>query len=134
MRYSAVKFLALGTVALLIFTGCRLSANGHRNDYHGSGRMITETRTVGECEGITLQNQGNVYLTQDDNQSIRIEADDNIMGKVIVERRHGILVVGLKDGDYSDVTLKVYVSMKHINSLSIEGAGTIECSNRIETE
>ncbi|HLP16475.1 MAG TPA: DUF2807 domain-containing protein, partial [Bacteroidota bacterium] len=42
--------------------------------------------------------------------------------------------VGLKDGDYSDVTLKVYVSMKHINSLSIEGAGTIECSNRIETE
>jgi len=129
---TALKSLFFLIVAGLFVGGCHVTINDDES-IHGSSNLRSEQRTVGTCEGIVIQSEGKVYLTQSDEQSIRIEADDNIIGRVITERRNGLLVVRLKEGHYSDITLHVYASLKNIRNVTIEGAGTIEGVTPIRT-
>ncbi len=116
-----------------IFLGCQDSDNINEPNNHinGSGKIVTETRNLDDCSGISLLNIGKVYLTQADEQSILVEADDNVIGLVITRKENGLLQVGLPDGSYSNVTLRVYVSLKTIDNISIEGAGDVECQQPI---
>jgi len=128
IRLKILAFIFLST----IFFSCKESSSTNDNTIHGSGRIVTHERTVDECNGILIKSVGNVYLTQGTSQSIRIEADDNIIEKVVTRKENGILVTGLESGSYSNITLKIYVSLKTINQLSIEGAGNIAVENPIE--
>jgi len=131
MKMSVMNTMKLFLLSLMVFYGCdEESSNINNNDtIYGSGNVVTQTRNVDECSGITIQNVGNIYLTQDENQSIRVEADDNIIDDVITRKENGILIVGLEDGSYSNITLKIFVSLKTIKSLSINGAGNITTEN-----
>jgi hypothetical protein len=130
MHSSIPKIFFSCILMMLMLTGCTDFLNGI-NSIHGSGRMVTQKRTVAECEGITLKSIGNVYLEQSDTQSIRIEADDNIISKITTEKQNGVLVIELPGGGYSNATVRVYAAMKDIKSLKIEGAGNIECVHPI---
>ncbi len=77
---------------------------------------------------------GDIYLTQDNSQSIRIEADDNIIDEVITRKENDVLLVGLKDGSYSNVTLRAYVSLKTIESITINGAGKVATQNSMNCD
>jgi len=136
MKTHNVKSLLLISLSLIFLSGCINIDNIDEPDHHrhGSGRIVSETRSAGECYGICLRYAGNVYLTQDDNQYIRVEADDNIIDDVITRKDDGVLVVGLDDGSYEDVTVRVYVSLKNIESISIEGAGDIIAQNSIYSD
>lgn len=127
--YKAYVFAFL----LFGFFGCdnniNINESHNSNSIHGSGRIVSQTRSVKECSGIKITNVGDVFLTQGQEQVIRIEADDNIIKHVIAEERNGTLNVGLENGSYSDITLKIFVSLKTIKNLSIEGAGSISTQN-----
>jgi len=127
--------IILSSLPLILFQTCNESSDiSNNNTIYGSGNVVSQTRTVEECSGLMLQNTGNVYLTQDDNQLIRIEADDNIIDNVETRKENGSLLVGLENGSYSYITLKIYVSLKSINRLSIDGAGNINTENNIECD
>ena len=133
MKSKIVKRILLFVLSLVVFYGCNntIDTDDDSNTIHGSGNIVTQSRTVDECSGITVKSFGNVYLTQDDNQSILIEADDNIIDEVIIRKENGVLFVGLEDGSYSNVTVKLYVSLKTIESLTINGAGNITTQNSL---
>ncbi len=119
----------------IFFYGCKDSSTITNNDtIYGSGKVVSELRTVDECSGLTIKNVGDVYLTQGDTQSIRIEADDNIIDKVITQKNDGILQVGLQDGSYSNITLKMYISLKNVCSLSIDGTGKVSVEKSIKCD
>lgn len=124
MKRSMVKIVFGITLLMIIFVGCYNGATGDDSAV-GSGRIISEERNVTECTGIILRGAGNVYLTQDTVQAIRIEADDNIIQKVITKNENGVLVAGLKQGNYSNINVKIYVTLASVEQLSIEGAGNI---------
>ncbi len=127
--------LSLIVLTFIIFYGCNKSSDINNNDtIYGSGKIVSQTREVEECSGLTIQNIGDVYLTQDNSQSIRIEADENILDQVISSKVNGALVVGLKDGSYSNVTLRAYVSLKTIESITINGAGKITTQNSLNCD
>ncbi len=121
----------------VFFIGCEDSDNFNGPDHHqiiGSGRIVTQTRNLSDCSGLVLKNLGNVYLTQADSQSVLIEADDNIINKVITVKENGSLLAGLPDGSYSRVTLNIHVSLKAFEELVIQGAGNIYCSGQINSD
>lgn len=126
MKTSLFTFLLPLFASVVLTTGCHDTVTNTDTTIRGSGRVIAESRSLGTCVGVTINSVGEVYLTQADTQSIRIEADDNIMSDVISERQDSILVVGLKSGSYANTTVRIYVSLKDIRFLSIEGAGSIE--------
>ena len=130
-----LKDLLLIVLTFVIFYGCDKSSDINNSDtIHGSGKIVSQTREVDECSGLTIQNMGEIYLTQDNSQSIRIEADDNIIDEVITRKENDVLLVGLKDGSYSNVTLRAYVSLKTIESITINGAGKVATQNSMNCD
>ncbi len=126
MKPSFMNYALSFFFPVFLLTGCNDTVSNTDATIRGSGRVVTESRTVETCEGVTIKSVGEVYVTQSETQSIRVEADDNIMSSVVSENQSGILVEGLKDGSYSNTTVRIYVSLKNIRFLTIEGAGNIE--------
>lgn len=100
----------------------------------GSGVIVSQQRTPGTFSGIRIVGIAKVYVRQDSVDSLRIEADDNIIGRVTSSVSQGVLTVGLTSGSYTDVTVRVYATMTTIHSLGIDGTGDIETTNSIQTD
>ena len=133
MLKRSVKLLSFVIFSAFIFNACQDSSVEH-NTIVGSGNIVSEIRSISDCTGIEIISAGNVYLTQDTTQLIRIEADDNIISDVITREENGILLTGLTNKSYSNITLKIYVSLKAIQELSVTGAGNIECTKAIQVD
>ncbi|HVO74489.1 MAG TPA: head GIN domain-containing protein [Ignavibacteriaceae bacterium] len=134
MKSIFLRNLLLIILPAILLIGCDESSTINDNTIHGSGRIVSQFRTVDECTGINVKALGNLYLTQDTIQSVRIEADDNVIDDVISRKEGEILTVGFDEGSYSDITLNIYVSIKNINSLSINGAGKIITQQPIDCD
>jgi hypothetical protein len=122
------SLLILSLLFVIFFPGCNDSLEKDEL-LHGSGKIVSQTRTLEECSGVILQNTGNIYLTQADTQSIRIEADDNIIDRIETEVDGEKLEVGLNKGSYENITCRIYVSLKKINKMLINGSGNIVTDN-----
>ncbi len=134
MKQAIINISILAALVPIIW-GCNNSSSVTNPDtINGSGDITTEVRNVNECSGIHIINTGVVSLTQDTVQSIKVTADSNIIGRVITREENGILIIGMEDGSYSNITLKFSISLKLIKKLLIEGAGLINCGNSISTD
>ena len=100
----------------------------------GSGRIVTQVRPVGTIAGIQVTNFAKVFVTQDTVESLRIEADDNIIDRVMTSSSNGILVVGLRDGSYNKVTVNVFASMRNIKRLESTGSADFTSLNSIQSD
>lgn len=128
--------LVLGlVVTALLYSACSKNETVVGNEQIvGSGRIVSQARPVGTYSGIQVTNVAKVFVMQDTLESLRIEADDNIMDSVATSVNNGMLVVGLKDGSYNNVTVRVYASMKSIKRLESRGAADFSATNSIQTD
>ena len=114
-----------------IFSGCT-DFKQLSEPHYGSGRISTQNRNVSECSSINIRYSGDVILTQDNTQSVLVEADNNLIDDVITQADNGVLSVGLQSGNYKDATIKIYISLKTIKEISINGAGNVTIQNKID--
>jgi len=123
------------SLVLAMCAGCSKNDNIVDNDkITGSGKLVSQTRGVGTFTGIQVTNFAKVFVTQDSLESLRIEADDNIIDRVMTSVNGGVLIVGLKDGSYNNVTVNVYASMKSIKRLESTGAADFSTTLPIATD
>lgn len=126
---------AAALVILGLSSGCSRDHTIVSNDQiSGSGRIVSETRSPGTYSGIQLLGVGNVYVTQDSVESLRIEADDNIIGLVESTVSGGVLTIQLRDGSYSNITLRIYATLKRPGLLSCSGAGEIRTMGALRVD
>jgi hypothetical protein len=118
--------ITIGTA--MFFTGCRDHYNHSSEPIYGSGNIVKERRAIQECAGVLIKSTCDVILAQGDEQSIVVEADDNIIDEVFTRKENGILAVGLNDGEYSRIKVKVYVTLRSVQKLVIDGAGNISAT------
>jgi hypothetical protein len=104
------------------------------NGITGSGKLISQMRIVDSFTGMQVTNFARIFITQDSLESLRIEADENIIDLVITSVKDSILRVGLKDSSYNNVTVNVYASMKSIKLLESRGAADISTTIPIKTD
>ena len=124
---------AIAVVGLL--SGCSRDHTIVGNDQIvGSGRIVSEARSPGIFSGIQLLGVGKVYVTQDSVESLRVESDDNIIGLVETTVSGGVLTIQLRDGSYSNITLRIYATLKHPGLLSCSGAGEIRTTGALHID
>ena len=110
-------------VALLV-SGCGFQV------VTGSGKVVTETRQVSGFTSVTLAGIGNVYLTQGETESVRIEAEDNLIPYFDTSVQGSTLKIGLKD-QYMGISIrptqpvKFYVTLPKIEAVTLAGSGNI---------
>jgi len=102
----------------------------------GSGKVTTETRTVSTFNGIGLEGHANVYFTQGDEQTVKVEAEDNIMRHIITEVKGMTLKIKMDDEDINThKAINVYITVKELCQLELAGSGKmigkshINCDN-----
>ncbi len=97
---------------------------------YGSGNVSAEERPVSGFDRVSLTGIGDVYITQGEEESLTVEADDNLMEYIETEVRGGTLVLGFTGvGRNKDVEptepIKFNLTMKDVSGLDITGAGDI---------
>lgn len=122
---------------ILIAFFCILSVsciNGQiRKTVYGNGNVVKKERKAGAFSGLRVSSGIDVYLRQTDNESISVEADENLQEYIVTEVRDGILHV------YSDAEIrraevkKVNVTMRDITSISTSSAGDVFGETPVKT-
>jgi hypothetical protein len=110
----------IATVAML--TACSVTT--------GSGKVVSESRTVSGFTKIDLSGAGDVIIEQNGTEALTIEAEDNLIPKLTSEVVNGTLRLGEKSNLTIHLTKPVTyrVSMKDVSGLMISGSGTVTAS------
>lgn len=99
---------------------------------NGSGKVVTENRTAGTFDKIHVARSVDLFLTQGNTPSIRVEADDNLISLIQTKVEGSTLIIRLPNdirlGTYEKmnvyVTTAMLTELEATTSADIEGQGT----------
>ena len=101
----------------------------------GSGDIESEERDVSGFNEVSFTGMGNLIITQGKEESLRVEADDNILPLIRTEGFGDRLTIGFKRG-YNFIpaaNIKFYLTVVDLNKISFSGAGKVDCEG-LETD
>ncbi len=126
------KLLFSLTVLMLAVLACSTVSIG-TNQVVGSGKVISETRSVSGFDSVALEGSGAVNITFGTDESVVVKADDNIVPLIETNVQNGTLVIGIKGntGINTSNGILVTVTMKSLKSLSLKGSGSIDATGLV---
>ncbi len=120
-----VAFLLGGVTVALLY---QLDVFGGTSDSSttGSGVAETEIRNVPAFDSVELAGGNNVVIRVGGDQSVVVEADDNLLGRVTTKVLSGTLVIGNTPGGFTTKSpMSVVVTIPRLSELTLAGGGNI---------
>src|ERR1700712_479231 len=101
----------------------------------------TEDRHLSGFNAVSLGGSFDVYITQGSAESVKVEAPENIIDKIVTEVQNGVLQVYNKhnSGNHWDDMfgshrkIAIYVTAKDINGITVSGSGDVYFKEGIRT-
>jgi hypothetical protein len=127
------KFI-IATLMALLFSSCiNISKNGFETK--GSGNSITQSRPVDQdFKSLDVKGGIRVIVTQSENKSIAVKADDNLQEHIITKIEHGVLTIKSDTGYDAEEAPEVTVNLPEINGLSANSGALLKNNGVIITE
>lgn len=124
------KIIVATLVSLSLFS-CNFDMN-ISTGVRGNGQVTTETRTIKTPFSAIKATEGlDVYVTQSDFESIRVEADENLQDLIITEVIDGVLKIHTKQSIGSYKAKKVMVNFKNIDAIVATSGSDVYSTNTI---
>lgn len=123
------QLLAAIMVSTLMMIACSLiTLPSFGETVRGSGNVIEETREISNVTGVELATLGNLVIEVGDTESLRIEAEDNLMEYFESEVRGGKLRIRTKEGVRLNATRPVnyYLTVFSLDTIVITSSGDIQ--------
>ena len=126
---------------MLTITAFSFSLQAQKNDkdddkdrIEGSGNVITKDISVRSFDELDASGVFNLQLSQGDKETLRIEADDNLMDLFIVENEGSTLKIKMKKNSNfnSKKQLKVYVTFKTLKSMNLGMVGGTSSDDKLK--
>jgi len=119
-----LKYVGIGIISLLI-NACMITDNFAER---GSGRMATEQRNVSGVIGVSLATAGELFIETGTTESLRIEAEDNLIPLIQTDVHDGVLTIQNRQPGHTRFTRSVhyYLTVNNLNSISISSSGDIQ--------
>ncbi len=112
------KLLFIALSSTLLFS-CRPSIRG-------SGKIITQKRTVGNFKGLSTSSSIDVEVKIGNNYEVTVEADDNVVNYVKTEVVGGTLKIRYADNtSLRNATVTVHVTVPTLEKLKASSSATI---------
>lgn len=124
----ALALSALGCVCCgLDFATVRL---GEVGAVRGSGDVVEQVREVSDFSGVELAGIGDLTIRMGDEESLRIEAEDNLLEYIETEVRGGTLRIQTRQGVTlrSQRSIRYYLTARELDRILISGSGDVEAS------
>lgn len=99
----------------------------------GNGVVKTETRPVGSFTGLEVSGGFNIILTQGSQESLKLEADENILPVLTSEVRNGVLQIKPSQGIRNAKSLKIYLTVRDLRSISLSGGMKVSSTNTLKS-
>jgi hypothetical protein len=117
------KLLSFCVIALLFTAGCH---GGFHAGLKGSGKRVTEKRTVAPFTAISTEGAFNIKVVCQKDVSLEVEGDDNVLPLVGSEVRGNVLRLTNTKNYSVDEPVSFKISVPNIEGISVNGAGKIE--------
>jgi hypothetical protein len=113
-------------LAVAVSIGCARWDN--QNQVQGSGVAKTEAREVEKFDQLTITGGMDATVTIGDQQSVSIEADDNILPVIDTRVENGKLIVEPTEGYSSKTPVKLTITVPQLTGVAINGSGDVDVS------
>lgn len=127
-----MNIVFISVIILFLFGAINLNTSF----LEGPGKLTIKEYDLTGFKKIELQGEGNLYLTQGENYSIKIEAGENVLKNLEIDLVEDFLIIEknwnlfLGNGN----SIKVYITMPKIEYLSLVGSGDILGETKINSE
>jgi len=121
-------FCVILPLAALLFAGCEgIESAINSITIHGSGKPASEKREVRGFHAVRLSGVGELTVRQGGTESLSIEAEDNILPKIVTEVEDGRLTIGVERGVSIRPTLPVRYTLvvTDLTDLQLSGSGKV---------
>jgi hypothetical protein len=99
----------------------------------GHGDVVSEFRDLNDFTAIKFRIDGDVYLTQEATQEVRVEAYENIIHLIETRVENGELTI-YSDKNIRSGHLKIFISAVAFDKIQLSGSGNIESLSCINVE
>ncbi len=121
--------------ALAFFLCISANAQWWSKGVKGNGKVITETRTTSDYDGIRCAGSMDYILVAGDEGKITIEGEENLLKHIVTEVKKGQLVVKVEKGVNLKPSwkkgIKVTIPFKDIDKVSLAGSGDLWNEDKI---
>lgn len=94
-----------------------------------------QVRDVAQFKKISLAVAGKLYLKQGSPQRVELEADDEVLERIVTEVHDGRLKITRKDNrPKSDGKIIAYVTVPDIEAVTVSGSGEVVGQSKIKTD
>ncbi|WP_420319751.1 head GIN domain-containing protein [Flagellimonas sp.] len=125
--------IAIAFILAVFASSCIMDVN-FGNGKKGNGEIVEENREVTEDFTVVSASEGlDVFVTQDSDYKISVEADENIIDLIGTEIRDGKLRIHAIE-NIGRATKKIYVSMPEVTGLKSSSGADLIAQNVIESE
>ncbi|MGB5818254.1 MAG: head GIN domain-containing protein [Saonia sp.] len=124
-----MKLKKIGTLFL-----CGLLFSCDRDTIRVSDEITTVTYAFSDYTTLEVSNSFNAFVSfSDTEEEVQVEANENILGRIIVVKEGSTLVVRLKRNTNlkGNVTLNVYIKTKELSNFRASGASNITLENQM---
>ncbi len=120
MKYQKLPLILL---ALLVLASCS------EGDFTGNGPVVSEVRSLSEFHSVSSEISADIYLTQNPEQSFRIDAHENLLAIIDTRVVNGQLIIETDYNIRTSTRIQVYISAADFRKISIAGSGSLESMN-----
>ncbi len=108
--------------------------DGKRKTVEGSGKVISEDREVKPFKEMEVTGIFDVFITQGDHESVRVEADDNLVQYIVTENKGEVLSISsdCKVNIKKPTKMIVHVTVKSLSRVDVQGIGDVKSKNALQ--
>ena len=121
---------ALGAGGVVAYRGYEFFTTLVANAVRGSGKITTETRTVGPFTSVRLSGVGSASIARTGTPGVSISADDNLMQFIRSEVKDGTLYLGIKSGtSVHSAHVEYRVTLGDLRAVGVSGATSLRADD-----
>ncbi len=113
----------------VLYCGCE-EFNLASEQVRGSGKAATEQRSVSGIHAVRLAGVGALRIEVGKQESLRIDADDNILPHITTRVEGGELTIGIERGIsvHPSVPSRYALAVRQLDQVELSGSGTISAA------
>lgn len=117
---------------ILIIMGMAISACTFTISYdEGSGVVVNETRKVSGFDEVSFTGIGTLYITMGEEELLEIEAEDNIMPRILTQVRGNRLEIGFDTDRWERLIrptepIRFFLTVRSLEELNLSGLGDVQ--------
>ncbi len=132
-------FKVLAVILAIFLAAAAFSSCIRITGFSGSGNLATRERNISGIRSVSVSAGMNLYIEQSGYESLRIEAEDNVIPKILTEVKNGHLEIKYKPWIFGfggiNVTspVNIYLTIADIDAIKASSGSYLE-SGMISTE